>query len=91
MVTAVILIECAKGTVNQTAQALADIEGISEVYSVAGRVDLVGLIRVNDNEGLARIVTEKILEIPGITRTETLIAFQAFSRHDLERMFSIGM
>jgi DNA-binding Lrp family transcriptional regulator len=91
MVTAMVLIECEKGAVNQAAQTLADLQGISEVYSVAGRVDLVAIIRVQDNERLAQIVTEKMLNVPGITRTETLIAFQVYSRHDLESMFSIGM
>jgi DNA-binding Lrp family transcriptional regulator len=91
MVTAMVLIECEKGAVNQAAQTLASLQGISEVYSVAGRVDLVAIIRVHDNESLAQIVTEKMLHVPGITRTETLIAFQVYSRHDLESMFSIGM
>jgi uncharacterized protein with GYD domain len=60
------------------------------VYSVAGRVDLVAVIRVPDNERLAEIVTSNMLNVTGILRTETLIAFQVFSRHDLDRMFSIG-
>lgn len=91
MVSAIVLVECEKGMINQTAEALAEISGISEVYSVAGRVDLVAVIRVNDNDDLAEIVTQKMLHIPGISRTETLIAFRVFSRHDLERMFSIGL
>ena len=90
MVSAIVLVECEKGKINQTAEALADVDGISEVYSVAGRVDLVAVIRVKDNEDLAEIVTQKMLHIPGITRTETLIAFRVFSRHDLDSMFSIG-
>lgn len=91
MVSAIVLVECEKGMINQTAEALAEVDGISEVYSVAGRVDLVAVIRVNDNEKLAEIVTQKMLHVPGITRTETLIAFRVFSRHDLDRMFSIGL
>ena len=90
MVSAIVLIECAKGSVNETAEALADMQGISEVYSVAGRVDLVAVIRVAGNEQLAEIVTDHMLRIPGIQKTETLIAFRVFSRHDLEQMFSIG-
>ena len=58
--------------------------------AVAGRVDLVAVIRVANNERLADVVTSQMLGIPGITRTETLIAFRVFSRHDLEQMFSIG-
>lgn len=90
MVSAIVLIECQKGSINQTAEALADMKGISEVYSVAGRVDLVAVIRVADNDQLAQIVTNQMLTIPAITRTETLISFRVFSRHDLEQMFSIG-
>ena len=90
MVSAIVLIECQKGMINQAAEALADLKGITEVYSVAGRVDLVAVIRVADNEQLAEIVTNHLLTISGITRTETLIAFRVFSKHDLEQMFSIG-
>ncbi len=90
MVSAIVLIECEKGKINQTAEALADLSGISEVYSVAGRVDLAAVIRVPNNEKLAEVVTSQMLKVPGITRTETLIAFRVFSRHDLEQMFSIG-
>jgi len=91
MVSALVLIECEKSVINPTAQALADLKGITEVYSVAGRVDLVAVIRVPDSDSLAEIVTDKMLKIPGILRTETLIAFRVFSKHDLESMFSIGI
>jgi DNA-binding Lrp family transcriptional regulator len=90
MVTAIVLIECEKGMINQTAEALAKLQGVSEVYSVAGRVDLAAMIRVADNDQLADVITNKMLLIPGIARTETLIAFRVFSKHDLESMFSIG-
>ena len=90
MVSSVILIECEKGKINQVAESLADLKGITEVYSVAGRIDLVAIVRVVDNDQLAEIVTEHMLKIEGITRTETLIAFRVFSKHDLEAMFSIG-
>ena len=90
MVSAIVLIECEKSKINQIAEALADVPGISEVYSVSGRVDLVAVIRVPNNDRLAEVVTSQMLRISGITRTETLIAFRVFSRHDLEQMFSIG-
>jgi DNA-binding Lrp family transcriptional regulator len=77
--------------INAVADALTDIDGVSEVYSVAGRYDLVCIIRVSDNEKLADVVTEKIRKVEGILETETLIAFRAFSKHDLEGMFSVGM
>ena len=91
MVSAIVLIECEKGAINATAEALTDMKGITEVYSVAGQVDLVAIIRVSDNDQLAEIVTNQMLTISGITRTETLIAFRVFSKHDLEQMFSIGI
>jgi DNA-binding Lrp family transcriptional regulator len=91
MISAIVLIECEKGQVNPTAQALADLPGITEVYSVAGQVDLVAVVRVSDNDQLAEVITNHMLLIPGIVRTETLIAFRVFSRHDLEAMFSIGV
>jgi len=91
MISAIVLVECQKGKINETAEQLAETSGITEVYSVAGKVDLVAIIRVADNDQLAEIVTNKMLHIPGIARTETLIAFRVFSKHDLESMFSIGL
>ncbi len=91
MVSAIVLLTIERDKINKVADTIADLEGVSEVYSVAGRYDLVAVIRVKTNEELARVVTEHIRGVAGITSSETLIAFQVFSRHDLERMFSIGM
>ena len=91
MVTAIVLLRVDREKTKNVAEAIADLDGISEVYSVAGRYDLAVIVRVKTNDDLARIVTEKIRAVAGITSSETLIAFQVFSRHDLERMFSIGM
>ena len=91
MVTAIVLLNAAKDKVNPAAETLAATEGISEVYSVAGRYDLVAVVRVANNEKLAEVVTEQIRKIDGLTASETLIAFRSFSKHDLEHMFSIGM
>jgi DNA-binding Lrp family transcriptional regulator len=91
MVSSVVLLNVAHGRINEVAEKLAEFEGISEVYSVAGRYDLVAIVRVPDNEGLAELVTEQMLHVEGITNSETLIAFRVFSRHDLESMFSIGI
>ena len=90
MVTAIVLIQCEKGKIVTTAEALAQLPGVSEVYSVAGRTDLAAIIRVQDNDQLAEIITNKMVLIPGIAKTETLIAFQVYSKHDLDSMFSIG-
>lgn len=90
MVTAIVLLNVEREKVNPVAEALAGVGGISEVYSVAGRFDLVAIIRVRTNDELADVVTKHIRKVPGILSTETLIAFRAYSRHELERMFSLG-
>ena len=91
MVSAVVLLMVERGQINQVAETLAGMAGVSEVYSVGGRYDLVAIIRVKDNDSLAELVTNHMLLVDGIADSETLIAFRAFSRHDLESMFSIGM
>ena len=91
MVTAIVLVCAERGQVNDVAQALLEVEGVSEEYSVGGRYDLVAMLRVASNEALADAVTEHLQKIAGIRETETLIAFKTQSRHDLESMFSIGM
>ena len=90
MISAIVLINTERSKVNLVADALGSIAGVTEVYSVAGAYDLVAIIRVADQESLARAVTEQMQKVDGISRTETLIAFQAYSKHDLERMFAIG-
>ena len=91
MVTAMVLIKAERSQVNETAQKLVELEGVAEVYSVAGPYDLVAIVRVETNEELASIVTGSMLKLDGIEDTTTLIAFRAYSEYDLERMFSIGM
>ncbi len=91
MVTAIVLITASRDMINETAQKLVELEGVSEVYSVAGLYDLVAIIRVSQNERLADLVTGEMLKLEGIEDTMTIIAFKAYSRHDLERMFSIGL
>ncbi|HEY9420375.1 MAG TPA: Lrp/AsnC ligand binding domain-containing protein [Thermoanaerobaculia bacterium] len=90
MVSAVVLLMVEKDKVNEVAEKLVDLPGITEVYSVAGHYDLVAIARVRDNEGVATAVTQQMLKIEGITKSETLIAFRAYSRYDLDRIFSIG-
>ena len=90
MVTALVLLSVERNKVNEVAGKLAEMAGISEVYSVAGEFDLVAIIRVKENEALAEMVTNQLLKVGGITRSQTLIAFRVYSRHDLESMFSIG-
>ncbi|MBV5319152.1 MAG: Lrp/AsnC ligand binding domain-containing protein, partial [Desulfobulbaceae bacterium] len=91
MVTSIILINAERNRINEVAEKLQELEGISEVYSVSGNYDLVAIVRVKTNDDLANLVTKKMLAIEGIAKTETMLAFQAFSRHDLEAMFALGM
>jgi len=91
MVTAIILLTVERDKINQVAEAIKEQKGVSEVYSVGGRFDLVAVVRVRNNEKLAEVVTGSLLQTPGVITSETLIAFKVFSRHDLESMFSIGM
>jgi DNA-binding Lrp family transcriptional regulator len=91
MVSAVVLLNVAPGQVNEVGARLAELHGISEVFSVGGRFDLVAIIRVKNNEDMAQLVTEKMHSVAGITNSETLIAFRVFSEHDLAAMFSIGL
>ena len=90
MVTTIVLAVCDVHRIPETAQAVADIEEVSEVYSVAGDYDLVIMVRVRRHDHLAEVVSEKIAKIEGIQRTQTLVAFKVFSRHDVEAMFSVG-
>jgi len=90
MVVAVVLLNVKRDQINEVAEKLAEMSGISEVYSVSGRYDLVAVLRVKANEELADLVTTRLLKMSGITQTETLIAFRAYSRHDLEAAFSLG-
>ena len=91
MVTAIILIKAERTSINKVAEELTEIQGVSEVYSVAGAFDLIAILRVADNDALAELVTNRMILVDGIEETETMIAFKAYSRHDLESMFSIGL
>ena len=91
MVSGIVLLTVERDKINAVANAIADIDGVTEVYSVAGRYDLAAIVRVRSNDDLARVITEHIRKVGGITSSETLIAFRVYSRHDLERMFSIGL
>jgi DNA-binding Lrp family transcriptional regulator len=91
MVNALVLLRVKTDRINEVAQELVDLDGISEVYSVAGHYDLVVVIRARGNDQIASLVTEHILKADGLISSETLIAFRTFSKHDLERMFSVGL
>jgi DNA-binding Lrp family transcriptional regulator len=90
MTTAVVLIEAERGALTTLGGQLADIEGVAEAYSVTGEWDYVAILRVPRHEMLAELIPGKLGELEGVTRTQTMVAFEAFSRHDLDAMFSIG-
>ncbi len=91
MITAFVLIEVQRGQVSVLAQTLADLPGIAEVYSVSGPHDLVAIVRVAAADDLAALVTDKLAGLSGIVRTETMLAFRAYSRHDLDSLFDVGL
>jgi DNA-binding Lrp family transcriptional regulator len=90
VITAIVNISAAVDRIPEIAQAIADLPGVSEVYSVAGDVDLVALVRVRRHDQLAEVIADRLNKVPGVLSTQTLIAFQAYSRHDLEATFSLG-
>ena len=91
MVTAIILIKTERARTMAVGEELAELEGISEVYTVAGRYDLVAMVRVARNEDLADLVTGQLRGVQGIESTETLLSFRTYSRHDLESLFAVGL
>jgi DNA-binding Lrp family transcriptional regulator len=91
MVTAIVLIKAETSRIPDLANMMADMPGVSEVFSVAGRYDLVAVVRVARNEDLADVITDKMRHLDGIVETETMIAFRAYSRQELEAGFELGL
>ncbi len=91
MVNAIILINARRDKIPETTQALVNLPGVSEVYSIAGNYDIAAIVRVKENQDLADLVTTQLLKLDGIEKTHTLIAFYVHSKFDLDRMFSLGM
>jgi DNA-binding Lrp family transcriptional regulator len=91
VITAIVLIDCATDSIPEVAAALADLQGVSEVYSVAGGVDLIAMVRVREFDQIAEVIAGSISKVPGVINTDTHIAFRAYSRHDLEEAFAIGL
>ena len=91
MITAIVLIDCATDSIPEVAENLANLDGVSEVYSVAGHVDLIALVRVREFDQIAEVIAGGISKVPGVINTESHIAFRAYSQHDLEEAFAIGL
>lgn len=91
MITAIVLIDCATDSIPEVAESLAALPGVSEVYSTAGHVDLIAIVRVPEFDQIAEVIAGQISKAPGVLNTESHIAFRAYSRHDLEQAFAIGL
>jgi len=87
---AVVLVKARRDALPSLGGELADVDGVAEAYSVTGEWDFVAIVRVAEHDGLAPVVTEQLAGLDGIERTYTMVAFEVFSEHDLEAMFSIG-
>jgi DNA-binding Lrp family transcriptional regulator len=90
VITAIVMIDAATDSIGEVAQAIADLDDVSEVYSVAGDVDLIAVVRVREFDQIADVVAGRINKVPGVLETDTHIAFRAYSRHDVDAAFSIG-
>ncbi len=91
MITAIVLIKAEPRRIAECATKIAGIEGVSHVYSVSGKWDLVAMVEVSEHDAIARIVTEELTVVPGIRSTQTLTAFRAYSKQDLEQAWDIGL
>lgn len=91
MITAIVLIDCVTDSIPEVAQAIADLPGVSEVYSVTGNADLIAIVRVREFEKIADVIASGISKVPGVVNTDSHVAFRAYSRHDLEATFAVGL
>ncbi|CAL9576258.1 hypothetical protein SUDANB121_04968 [Nocardiopsis dassonvillei] len=90
MITAIVMIKADVHRIPEVAEAIAEIDGVSEVYSVTGGVDLIAMVRVRRHEDLAEVIPGRVNKVPGVISSDTHISFQAYSKHDLESAFAIG-
>lgn len=90
MVTAIVFVHAEVDKIPEVAQQIAELDGVTEVYSVTGHIDLIVMVHVRDHDQIAEVVSDRLNKVPGVVETETHIAFRAFSRHDLDAAFSLG-
>ena len=91
MISAIVLINAEVSRIPEVAAAIAEIDGVSEVYSVTGDVDLIAVVRVRRHEDFADVIADRLNKVVGVTGTNTHIAFRTYSSHDLEAAFSLGL
>jgi DNA-binding Lrp family transcriptional regulator len=90
MITAIVFVSAEVARIPEVAEQIAELPGVSEVYSVTGEIDLIAIVRVASHEQVAEVVADRLNKVPGVLSTETHIAFRAYSTHDLEAAFSLG-
>lgn len=90
MITAIVMVKCSVDRIPEVAAAIADLDAVTEVYSVTGNVDLIAVVRVMEHEQLADVIAGRLSKVTGVLETDTHVAFRAYSRHDLEAAFSLG-
>ncbi|HWK15956.1 MAG TPA: Lrp/AsnC ligand binding domain-containing protein [Solirubrobacteraceae bacterium] len=90
MTHAIVLLQAERSALASLGGELADIEGVAEAYSVTGEWDFVAILRLRTQDQLAQVVTARISQLPGVVKTQTMVAFEVYSRHDLEALFSVG-
>ena len=90
MITAIVLIACDVAAIPEVAGRIAEINGVTEVYSVTGEIDLIAIVRVREHDRLADVIADQINKVPGVRATETHIAFRTYTKHDLEAAFALG-
>jgi len=91
MITAIVFVKADVASIPEVATEIAALDGVSEVYSVTGQIDLIALVRVKQHDDVAAVVADRLNKVPGVKETETHIAFRTYSKHDLEAAFSIGL
>ena len=91
VITAIVFINAEVSQIPEVAAAVAALEGVSEVYSVTGKIDLIAMVRVRNHEDVAVVVADQVNKVPGATETETHIAFRTYSTHDLDAAFALGV
>ncbi len=91
MITAIVFVKADVASIPEVGEQIADLDGVSEVYSVTGHIDLIALVRVRDHDDVAAVVADQLNKVPGVRSTETHIAFRTYSSHDLESAFSLGV
>jgi DNA-binding Lrp family transcriptional regulator len=91
MITAIVFVKADVASIPEVAEQIAAIDGVSEVYSVTGQIDLIALVRVRSHDDVAGVVADRLNRVSGVVSTETHIAFRAYSRHDLESAFALGL